>query len=65
MHRGKPLEAIKYSEIGFEGPPKLQDLELIAPIARGLCVSYLAAGKFQKASDFAPKVIDLVEKAHR
>jgi tetratricopeptide (TPR) repeat protein len=65
MHRGKPLEAIKYSEIGFEEPRKLQDLELMAPIARGLCVSYLAAGKFQKASDFAPEVIDLLEKAHR
>ncbi len=65
MHRGKPLEAIKYSEIGFEEPRKLQDLELMAPIARGLCVSYLAAGKFQKASDFAPRVIDLLEKAHR
>jgi tetratricopeptide (TPR) repeat protein len=65
MHRGKPLEAIKYSEISFEEPRKLQDLELMAPIARGLCVSYLGAGKFQKASDFAPKVIDLLEKAHR
>ena len=64
-HRGKPLEAIKYSEIGFEEPRKLQDLELMAPIARGLCVSYLAAGKFQKASDFAPMVIDLLEKAKR
>ncbi|UCG04797.1 MAG: AAA family ATPase, partial [Desulfobacterales bacterium] len=65
MHRGKSLEAIKYSEIAFEEPYKLQDLELMAPIARGLCVAYLAAGKFQKASDFAPKVIDSLEKAHR
>ena len=65
MHRGKPLEAIKYSEIGFEEPRKLQDLELMGPIARGLCASYLAAGKFQKASDFAPKVIELLDKAHK
>jgi class 3 adenylate cyclase/tetratricopeptide (TPR) repeat protein len=65
MHRGKPLDAIKYSEIAFEEPYKLQDLELMAPIARGLCVAYLAAGKFEKASDFAPKVIDSLEKAHR
>jgi tetratricopeptide (TPR) repeat protein len=65
MHRGKPLEAIKYSEVGFEEPRKLQDLELMAPIARGLCISYLAAGKVQQASDFAPMVIDLLERAHR
>jgi tetratricopeptide (TPR) repeat protein len=65
MHRGKPLEAIKHSEMGFEEPRKLQDIELMAPIARGLCVSYLAAGKFEKASDFAPKMIDLLEKAHK
>ncbi len=65
MHRGKPLEAIKYSEIGYEEPRKLQDIKLMAPIARGLCVSYLGAGQVQQASDFAPKVIDLLEKAHR
>jgi len=65
MHRGKTLEAIKYSEIGFEESRKLQDIELMAPIARGLCISYLAAGKFQKASDFAPKVIESLEKAHK
>jgi tetratricopeptide (TPR) repeat protein len=37
----------------------------MAPIARALCASYLAAGKFQEASDFAPMVIDLLEKAHK
>jgi class 3 adenylate cyclase/tetratricopeptide (TPR) repeat protein len=65
MHKGKPLDAIRYSEIGFEEPQTLQDIELMAPIGRGLCVSYLAAGEFRKTPDVAPKIIDLLEKAQR
>ncbi|UCG66237.1 MAG: AAA family ATPase, partial [Deltaproteobacteria bacterium] len=65
MHKGKPLEAIRYSEIGFEEPRKIQDIELMAPIARGLCVSYIAAGEFRKAIDVAPNVTDVLEKTQR
>ena len=64
-HRGKPVKAIKYSEIGFERPYELEDLDLMAPIARSLCVSYLAAGEFQKVSNFAPEMISLIETANR
>ncbi len=65
MHRGRPLDAIKYSEIGFEQSERIGDIELMAPIARGLCISYLAAGEFRKTIDVASKVIDLLENAQR
>lgn len=65
MHRGKPLKAIKYSEKGYKVPRKRQDIELMAPVARGLCVSYLAVGEFVKPGEVAPDVIDLIEKTKR
>jgi class 3 adenylate cyclase/tetratricopeptide (TPR) repeat protein len=65
MHRGRPLDAITYSEIGFEQSQKIQDIELMAPIARGLCISYIAAGEFRKTIDVAPKIIDLLENTQR
>jgi len=65
MHRGRPLDAITYSEIGFEQSQKIQDIELMAPIARGLCISYIAVGEFRKTIDVAPKVIDLLENTQR
>jgi tetratricopeptide (TPR) repeat protein len=65
MHRGRPLDAITYSEIGFGQSQKIQDIELMAPIARGLCISYVAVGEFRKTIDVAPKVIDLLENTQR
>jgi tetratricopeptide (TPR) repeat protein len=65
MHRGGPLDAITYSEIGFEQSQRIQDIELMAPIARGLCISYVAVGEFRKTIDVAPKVIELLENTQR
>jgi class 3 adenylate cyclase/tetratricopeptide (TPR) repeat protein len=65
MHRGKPLKAIKYAEKGYAVPRKRQDIELMAPVARGLCVSYLAVGEFVKPGEVAPDVIELIEKTKR
>jgi class 3 adenylate cyclase/tetratricopeptide (TPR) repeat protein len=65
MHKGRPLDAITYSEIGFEQSQKIQDIELMAPIARGLCISYISAGEFRKTIGVAPKVIDLLENTQR
>jgi class 3 adenylate cyclase/tetratricopeptide (TPR) repeat protein len=64
-HKGRPLDAIKYSEIAFEQSQKIQDIELMAPIARGLCLSYVAVGEFRKTIDVASKVVDLLENAQR
>ena len=65
MHKGKPLDGIKYSEVALEEPRKIQDIELMAPIARGLCASYLEVGEFRKTVDVAPEVIDLLEETQR
>ncbi len=65
MHRGRPLDAITYSEIAFEQSQKIGDIELMAPIARGLCMTYIAAGEFRKTIDVAPKVINLLENGQR
>ena len=65
LHRARPLDAIKYSEIGFEQSQKIGNIELMAPIARGLCISYIAAGEFRKTIDVAPKIIDLLENKQR
>jgi tetratricopeptide (TPR) repeat protein len=64
-HKGRPLDAITYSEIAFEQSQKIQDIELMAPIARGLCISYLAVGEFRKTIDVASKVVDLIENKQR
>lgn len=59
------MDAITDSEIGFEQSQKIQDIELMAPIARGLCISYVAVGEFRKTIDVAPKIIDLLENTQR
>jgi len=64
-HKGRPLDAITYSEIAFEQSQKIGDIELMAPIARGLCISYLAVGEFRKTIDVASKVVDLIENTQR
>jgi len=65
MHKGRHFDAIKYCELGFKEQQKFQDVELMAPIVRALCVSNLAIGEFQKLVDVAPKAIDLLEKTQR
>ncbi len=62
-HRGDPQMGIKYSEDAFKAARKNHDLELMAPLASGLCVSYLPKGEYHKIVDVAPVVIDLIEKA--
>ena len=51
MHKGETSKAIKYSENAYEVPEELQDVELMAPIARGFSASCLQAGKFIKVID--------------
>jgi tetratricopeptide (TPR) repeat protein len=65
MHKGKPLDGIKYSEVALERPRKIRDIELMAPIARGLCPSYIEVGEFRKTTEVAPEIIKLLEETHR
>ncbi len=56
---------MKYSEDAFEEARKNRDIELMAPLAFGLSVSYALAGEYYKIVDMAPDVIDLIEKTER
>jgi len=56
---------MKYSEAAFKEARKNRDIELMAPLAFGLFLSYAPAGEFYKIVDMAPAVIDLIEKAER
>jgi len=61
--RGDPRLGVRYLKGAFEEARKNQDIELMGPLALGLFVSYLPAGKYYKIADMAPDVIDLIEKA--
>jgi class 3 adenylate cyclase/tetratricopeptide (TPR) repeat protein len=65
MHKGETSKALKYSENAYKVPQELQDVELMAPIARGFSASCLQAGKFIKVIDIAPKVINSLEESKK
>jgi tetratricopeptide (TPR) repeat protein len=62
---GDPLLGIKYSEKGFQEAVKTEDVDLMAPMAVDLSVSYSFHGQFLKVVDTVPKVISLLEKTHK
>jgi tetratricopeptide (TPR) repeat protein len=64
-YRGKHLLALNYSEDAFEETRKSQDVDLITPLAWGLCASYLGTGQYEKILDIAPGVLDLLEKTEK
>jgi class 3 adenylate cyclase/tetratricopeptide (TPR) repeat protein len=63
--RGNHLLAVKYSEDAVEEGRKSEDVDLVVPIAQGLCPSYIASGQFDKALAMIPDVLDLIEKKER
>ena len=63
--KGDPQLGMKYSEDAFKEARKNRDIELMVPLAVGLCVSYNPAGEHYKIVDIAPDVINLIEKAER
>jgi len=64
-YKGDPLSGRKYSENGFAEARKIQDIDLMAPLAFSLCEIYNAMGEYHKIADIAPEVIDLLEKSAR
>jgi tetratricopeptide (TPR) repeat protein len=64
-YRGNHLLAVKYSEDALEWARESQDIELITPIACGLCTSYFGTGQCSKILDKMPSVLDLLEKTGR
>jgi class 3 adenylate cyclase/tetratricopeptide (TPR) repeat protein len=63
--RGNPLLGVKYSEDALEEGRKIQDIDLIVPIAQGLCPAYIGTGQYDKIADVTPAVLDLIEKTER
>jgi tetratricopeptide (TPR) repeat protein len=63
--RGDHLLAVKYSEDAFQEGRKSEDVDLIVPVAYGLCTAYLGSGQLEKLVTMVPGVLDLVEKKER
>jgi class 3 adenylate cyclase/ABC-type dipeptide/oligopeptide/nickel transport system ATPase component len=55
----------KYQEDSFEEAEKIEDIEIMAKVAPGLCLSYMVEGNFRKIANIAPKVIALLERIQR
>jgi class 3 adenylate cyclase/tetratricopeptide (TPR) repeat protein len=55
----------KYQEASFEAAGEIQDIETMAPVGWGLCVSYSWEGEYRKIVNIAPKVIESLEKTQR
>jgi class 3 adenylate cyclase/tetratricopeptide (TPR) repeat protein len=64
-YRGDPHLGVKYSENALEEGRKSKDIDLIVPIAYGLCTSYVGTGRFDKVVDMVPGIVDLLEKTER
>jgi len=58
-------EEILNSEKSFELANKVQDVDLMAEIAPGLHLSYVASGSYDKAAEFVLPLLELLEKTGR
>jgi class 3 adenylate cyclase/tetratricopeptide (TPR) repeat protein len=57
--------AIKYQENCFEEAEKIQNLDLMVPVAWSLCIPYTWKGEYLKTISVTSKVITLLEKTKR
>jgi len=60
-----PLLGIKYGEDSFREAEKIQDIELMAPLAITLYTPYAWTGDHYKIVETAPSLIKLLEKTER
>ena len=63
--KGNPLLAFKYSEEALKEARKVEDIDLIVPIAQGLLLPYFGTGQSEKLVGLASGVLDLIEKTNR
>jgi len=63
--KGDPLKGIRYTEDAFNKARKMQDIDLMAPLARGLFLSYADTGERYKVVEAAPDVIRLLEETNK
>ena len=60
-----PLLGIKYSEKSFQEAAKIEDIDIMAPVASRLCAFYIIAGEPHKTSLLALKAIKMIESQKR
>ncbi len=63
--KGESILAIEHAEKCFQGAQKIQDLDLMAPVARDLTSAYMFAGELTKTVPIFSTVIPLIEKANK
>ena len=59
---GEPLKGRRYQEDCFEEASKINDIDIMAPIADDLLSTYALTGEAQKIVEILPKVIQLLEE---
>jgi class 3 adenylate cyclase/tetratricopeptide (TPR) repeat protein len=57
-----PLHGIEYTEKSFQDAEQAQDIESIVKVGRDLCTVCVPLGYWHRIRDFAPRVIELLEK---
>jgi tetratricopeptide (TPR) repeat protein len=63
--KGDSILSIEHAEKCFQEAQEIQDLDLMAPVARDLTSAYMFAGEFAKAVPIFSTVIPLIEKANK
>jgi class 3 adenylate cyclase/tetratricopeptide (TPR) repeat protein len=63
--KGESMLSIEHAEKCFQEAQQIQDLDLMAPVARDLTSAYMFAGEFAKTVPIFSAVIPLIEKADK
>ena len=63
--RGDSLLSIAHSEKSFHEAAKIEDIEIMAPLALPLCYAYVTSCKYDKLIDVSSKVAELIERIGR
>ena len=63
--RGDSLLSIAHSEKSFKEAEKIEDIEMMAPLALSLCYAYVTSCKYTKVINISQKVVGLIEKTER
>jgi tetratricopeptide (TPR) repeat protein len=63
--RGDSLLSIAHSEKSFNEAEKIEDIEMMAPLALSLCYAFVASCNYNKVIDISLRVAGLIEKIER
>lgn len=63
--RGDSSLSIAHSEKSFHEAAKIEDIEIMAPLALSLCYAYVTSCKYDKLIDVSSKVVESIERTGR